>query len=112
MKDWQKELIIGVILLVIAGLFGYKTWIIAKEIGTKLGISAIKILAFPIVEGLAILFIFLGLIVVWIGIEDKRLEKELKELERELEEVEKELNEPEEKKEKGEEGKKSDESKE
>ncbi len=93
MKDWIKELILGFVLLGVTVAIGYKTYCIAKLIAAKLGISVIKILAFPVLELITIFLFLLALLILWIAIEDKKLEKELEALEKELEEIEKELKE-------------------
>jgi len=73
MEDWTKELLIG-ITLVIVGLFLTANYL-GKVIEVVLGVAG------P-------LLLILGAIFLWIGIEDKKLEKEIKELEKELEKEE------------------------
>lgn len=70
MEDWIKEIIIGFVLLAIGGIT-FSIWY-KYVIRILLGII-------PIVS------LFAGILLLWIGIEDKKLEKELKELEKELE---------------------------
>ena len=70
MEDWIKEIIIGFVLLTIGGIT-FSIWY-KYVIRILLGII-------PIVS------LFAGILLLWIGIEDKKLEKELKELEKELE---------------------------
>ena len=79
MKEWIKEIIIGVVLLVIGGVIAY----------FKLG-DVITVL----IGGGALMLIVLGILFIIIGWEDKALEKELAKLE---EELKKELEESEEK---------------
>ena len=70
MEDWIKEIIIGFVLLAIGGIT-FSIWY-KYVIRILLGII-------PIVS------LFAGILLLWIGFEDKKLEKELKELEKELE---------------------------
>ncbi|MGC9133390.1 MAG: hypothetical protein ACP5GJ_03250 [Nanopusillaceae archaeon] len=77
MKDWIKEAGLGLILFLIGvGLVWY--WL--GEV-----ILIIKGLIGPVL-------LILGLILLWVGYEDKKIEKELKEIEKELEKEEKEEN--------------------
>ena len=69
MKDWMKELILGLILLVVGGI------LTASFIGDVIRV---------ILGAIGPLFLFLGIVFAWIGYEDKKLEKELIELERSL----------------------------
>jgi sensor histidine kinase YesM len=73
MKDWIKEAGLGLILFLVGvGL----TWYWLGEV-----ILIIKGLIGPIL-------LILGLILLWVGYEDKKIEKELKEIEKELEKEE------------------------
>ena len=71
MKDWVKEIFIGVILLAVGIALTY--YYLPEVIKVVLGV-------------IGPLLLFLGIIFAWIGMEDKKLERELQELEKELEE--------------------------
>ena len=73
MKDWMKEILLGIIFLVVGMILVY--YYLPEVIKVILGT-------------LGPMLAFLGIIFIWIGIEDKKLEKEIKELEKELEEEE------------------------
>jgi len=74
MKDWIVEILVGTLLL-IAGLFAILYWFKEVVIFIKGAIGPILALV--------------GALLLWIGYEDKKLEKELAEIEKELEEEEK-----------------------
>jgi len=74
MKDWVIEILVGVLLLLV-GIFAIWYW--SREV-----IVFIRGAIGPI-------FALLGALLLWIGYEDKKLEKELEEIEKELEEEEK-----------------------
>ncbi len=69
--DWLKEILIGVILVILGGILTWKFF--SAFLKVLLGIIGPILLA-------------LGVILLWIGIEDKRMESELKEIEKEIEE--------------------------
>ena len=85
MKDYIKEAILGVITLALAFIGGKIVFHTAKAIAAKLGMSVWSILFFPIAEIVVIPVFLIGLIILWVAYEDKKLEKELKALEKELE---------------------------
>lgn len=69
--DWIKEILFGLVLLIVGGFLTY--YFFSEFLKVLLGIIG------PIL-------LVLGFILLWIGIEDKRMEKELKEIEKELDE--------------------------
>jgi len=74
MKDWIIEILVGILLLIV-GIFAIWYWL--AEV-----VTFIKGAIGP-------LFALVGALLIWIGYEDKKLEKELEEIEKELEEEEK-----------------------
>jgi len=73
MKDWIVEVLVGILLLIV-GLFGIWYWLKEVVIFIKGAIGPILALV--------------GALLLWIGYEDKKLEKELAEIEKELEKEE------------------------
>ena len=69
--DWIKEILFGLVLLIVGGFLTF--YFFSEFLKVLLGIIG------PIL-------LVLGFILLWIGIEDKRMEKELKEIEKELDE--------------------------
>jgi len=74
MKDWVLEIIVG-ILLALAGIAGIWYWLSEVIVFIKGAIGP--------------LLAIVGVLLIWIGYEDKKLEKELAEIEKELEKEEK-----------------------
>jgi uncharacterized membrane protein len=71
MEDWIKESLLGLILLVIGGFLIYY-W---------LGETIL------VIKGLAgLILLILGVLILWIGYEDIKLNKELKEVQKEFSE--------------------------
>lgn len=75
MKEWLLEIVIGIV-LTLSGILGIYYWL--EEV-----IFVLKGAIGPII-------LLIGLLLLWIGYEDKKLEKELAEIEKELKEEEKE----------------------
>lgn len=74
MRDWEKELIVGIFLVLIGLALVYEFW------------ESVKLV---IEGGLSLVVLLLGLVLVWIATEDKKLEKELERVQKELQEEDK-----------------------
>jgi len=78
-KDYQKEFLIGLSLLIIAYVALYYYYQISLTIADKIGMDVITIMLYPFLVLFFLTVLPLGILFIWVSLEDKKLEKALKE---------------------------------